>query len=91
MLFRSQLDLRRRLPTLVLVAALSAANGITTVALSRLFAAAASWPAPGRLLGQAALDAIFSPLVLPLMAAVVRALSEDDRRAVELAPRRREA
>ena len=75
----------------VLVAALSAANGLMTVALSRLFAAQAPWPEPGRWIGQAGLDALLAPVVIPLMAAIVQRLSEEDRRAVELAPRRREA
>jgi len=86
----AQLDLRRPLPTAFLVAALSAAHGLATVGLSRVFAGAASWPTPGRLLGQAATDALVAPLLLPLLAVLVAQLSDDDRRAVELAPRRRE-
>lgn len=87
----AQLDLRRGLPVVVLVAALSALNGLLTVALSRLFSVSAPLPELGRWLGQAGLDALVSPLVLPLMAAIVQGLTEDDRRAVELSPRRREA
>lgn len=87
----AQLDLRRGLPVLFLVAALSASCGLLTVALARLFTGEAAWPALGRLLGQAGLDAVVAPLLLPLFAAVALRLSEDDRRAVHLGPRRREA
>jgi rod shape-determining protein MreD len=85
----SQLDLRRSLPTAFLVAALSAAHGLLAVALSRLFADGLAWPAPVRLLGQAGVDALAAAVLLPLLAALVQQLSDDDRRAVELAPRRR--
>lgn len=87
----AQLDLRRGLPVVVLVAAVSAANGLLGAGISRLFAAEAPWPELGRWVGQAGVDALVSPLVLPAMVGIVHALSEDDRRAVELAPRRREA
>lgn len=87
----AQLDLRRGLPTIVLVAALSATCGLLTVGLARLFTGAAPWPELARLIGQAGLDAVFAPLLLPLMAAIAQRFSEDDRRAVQLAPRRREA
>lgn len=86
-----QLDLRRPAPVFFLVAAISAVHGLGSVALSRFFAGAAAWPSPGRLLGQAALDAAVATLALPLLGALVGALSEDERRAVQLAPRRREA
>ncbi len=87
----AQLDLRRGVPVLVVVAGLSIVNGLATVALSRLFGIDAPWPAFGRVVGQAGFDALFAPLVIPAMAGIVRMLSEEDRRAVELAPRRREA
>jgi len=86
-----QLDLSRPLPVGFLVAGVSIVHGIGSVALSRFFAGAATWPSPGRLAGQAAVDALVAPLVLPLLTLVVQALGEDDRRAVPLAPRRREA
>lgn len=86
----SQLDLRRAAPTAFLVAALSMAYGIGSVALSRLFVDGVSWPAAGRLLGQAALDGAVAPFVLPLLSSLVAALDDDERRAVPLAPRRRE-
>lgn len=86
----AQLDLRRGLPVLVLVAALSVAHALLTFALSRLFGAPAPFPGFERLIGQGVLDALCSVLVLPLMAGLVRSLSEEDRRAVELSPRRRE-
>jgi len=87
----SQLDLRRGLPTFVLVAALSAGHGLAAVALSRLFSGSVPWPGPERLLVQAGLDALLALLVLPLLARLVQQLSDVDRRAVKLAPRRREA
>jgi len=87
----SQLDLRRPAPTAFLVAALSVAYGVGSVALSRLFADGVAWPATGRLLGQAAVDGVIAPIALPLLSRLVAALDEDDRRAVPLAPRRREA
>jgi cell shape-determining protein MreD len=87
----SQLDLRRGLPTLVLVATLSVGQGLLAVALSRLFRGRAPWPGPERLLVQAGLDALLALPVLPLLARLVQALSDDDRRAVKLAPRRRTA
>ena len=87
----AQLDLRRVLPTAFLVAALSVAYGVGSVALSRLFADGVAWPAATRLLGQAALDGVVAPIVLPILSALVQGLTDDDRRAVPLAPRRREA
>lgn len=90
----AQLDLRRGLPTLFLVAALSIAHGLGTAALSRLFGGLAvhvAWPSLDRLLGQAAIDALLAPLLLPLLGRLAQRLSDDDRRAVQLAPRRREA
>jgi rod shape-determining protein MreD len=87
----AQLDLRRTVPTAFLVGALSVAYGLGSVALSRLFADGVAWPAAGRLFGQAAIDGIVAPLVLPFLSKLVQALTDDDRRAVPLAPRRREA
>jgi rod shape-determining protein MreD len=87
----SQLDLGRGRPIFFLVAALSVAHGLSAVALSRLFGSWASWPGPERLLGQAGLDATLALLLLPLLARLVHRLSDDDRRAVKLVPRRREA
>ena len=87
----AQLDLRRAAPTAFLVAALSVAYGLGSVALSRLFADGVAWPAAGRLVSQAAIDGLVAPLVLPFLSRVVQALTDDDRRAVPLAPRRREA
>ncbi|MBW2313606.1 MAG: rod shape-determining protein MreD [Deltaproteobacteria bacterium] len=87
----AQLDLRRAAPTAFLVAALSVAYGLGSVALSRLFADGVAWPAAGRLASQAAIDGLLAPLVLPFLSRVVQALTDDDRRAVPLAPRRREA
>lgn len=87
----AQLDLRRAVPTAFLVAGLSVAYGLGSVALSRLFADGVAWPAAGRLLSQAAIDGVVAPLVLPFLSRLVQALTDDDRRAVPLAPRRREA
>jgi rod shape-determining protein MreD len=87
----SQLDLRRGLPTFVLVAALSVGHGLLAVALSRLFRGSAPWPGPEPLLVQAGLDALLALLALPLLSRLVQQLSDDDRRAVKLAPRRRAA
>jgi rod shape-determining protein MreD len=87
----AQLDLRRVAPVAFLVAALSMAYGLGSVALSRLFADGVAWPAVGRLLGQAVLDGAVAPLILPLLSRLAAVLDDDDRRAVPLAPRRREA
>jgi len=87
----SQLDLRRVAPVAFLVAALSVVYGLSSVALARLFADGVVWPAAGRLFGQAAVDGVAAPLVLPLLSRMVAALDDDDRRTVPLAPRRQEA
>lgn len=87
----AQLDLRRAAPTGFLVAALSVTLGVGSVALSRLFADGVAWPPLGRLAGQALVDGVVATLLLPLLGRLVHALSDDDRRAVTLAPRRREA
>jgi len=87
----THLDLRRALPGAILVAGLSLVLGVGSAALSRLFAGGVAWPAAGRLFAQAAVDGLVAPLLLPLLSRLVQALRGDDRRAVLLAPRRREA
>jgi len=87
----SQLDLRRAMPGAFLVAGLSLSLGLGSAALSRLFAGGVAWPVAGRLFAQAAADGVVAPLLLPLLSRLVQALRGEDRRAVLLAPRRREA
>jgi rod shape-determining protein MreD len=86
----ARLALGRGLATWAWVAALTAAHGAGVVLLTRFFTAAHGWPEPGRLALQMAVNALVAFPLLAGVAAVVHAF-EPDRRAVELAPRRREA
>jgi len=87
----AQLDLRRAMTGAFLVAGLSLSLGVGSAALSGLFAGGVVWPAAGRLLAQAGVDGLVAPLLLPALSRLVQALRGEDRRAVLLAPRRREA
>ncbi len=85
----AQLDLQRGAPLVILTAAITAVHGIGLVSLSRFFADAASWPTAGQLGTQALVNAVVAPFVAAAIAAIAARLSDEERRAVELAPRQR--
>lgn len=84
-----QVDLHRGGPYLIFVAVVTLANGIGLVALTRFFAGQADWPTASLLAIQALVNAAVALPIGTMLSSLARSLSEDPRRPVELAMRRR--